>query len=52
MSKSSKNKKNKVPKLTEAEYTAYLSSLKEEKPPIAISENREPSFCNKNEKRL
>ena len=52
MSKSSKNKKNKVPKLTEAEYTAYLSSLKEEKPPITISENREPSSCNKNEKRL
>ena len=28
MSKSSKGKKNKVPKLTEAEYAAYISSLK------------------------
>ncbi len=28
MSKASKNKKTKVPKLTEAEYTAYISSLK------------------------
>ena len=28
MSKSSKSKKNKVPKLTEAEYAAYISSLK------------------------
>lgn len=28
MSKSSKGKKNKVPKLTEAEYAQYISSLK------------------------
>lgn len=28
MSKSSKGKKNKVPKLTEAEYASYISSLK------------------------
>lgn len=28
MSKSSKHKKSKVPKLTEAEYAAYISSLK------------------------
>lgn len=28
MSKSSKGKKNKVPKLTEAEYAKYISSLK------------------------
>ena len=28
MSKSSKNKKNKVPKITEEEYAAYLSALK------------------------
>lgn len=30
MGKSSKNKKNKVPKITEEEYVRYLSSLKEE----------------------
>ena len=29
MSKSSKNKKNKVPKITEEEYVKYLSLLKE-----------------------
>ena len=29
MSKPSKHKKNRVPKLTEAEYTAYLLSLRE-----------------------
>ena len=29
MGKSSKNKKNKVPKITEAEYAAYVSALKE-----------------------
>ncbi len=28
MSKSTKHKKSKVPKLTEAEYTAYITSLK------------------------
>ena len=28
MSKSAKNKKDKVPKITEAEYTAYVLSLK------------------------
>lgn len=28
MSKSSKGKKNKVPKLTEAEYAEYITSLK------------------------
>lgn len=28
MSKASKNKNGKVPKITEAEYAAYLSSLK------------------------
>ena len=28
MRKSMKNKKEKVPKITEAEYTAYLTSLK------------------------
>lgn len=28
MSRSSKNKKNKVPKITEEEYAAYLSTLK------------------------
>lgn len=28
MGKSSKNKKNKVPKITEEEYAAYLSTLK------------------------
>ena len=28
MSKSSKNKKNKVPKITEEEYAAYVSTLK------------------------
>ena len=28
MSKPSKNKKAKVPKITEAEYTAYISALK------------------------
>ena len=28
MSKSSKNKKNKVPKITEEEYANYLSALK------------------------
>ena len=30
MSKSSKNKKDKVPKITEEEYMAYLSALKEQ----------------------
>lgn len=30
MGKSSKNKKNKVPKITEEEYVRYLSSLKDE----------------------
>lgn len=30
MSKSSKHKKSKVPKLTEAEYAEYISSLKSE----------------------
>ncbi|MBQ8322754.1 MAG: hypothetical protein IJX91_02175 [Clostridia bacterium] len=29
MGKSSKNKKNKVPKITEEEYVNYLSSLKD-----------------------
>ena len=29
MSKPTKNKKDKVPKITEAEYAAYLSSLRE-----------------------
>ncbi len=35
MSKSLKDKKSKVPRITEAEYAAYISSLKsgEEKPP-------------------
>ena len=28
MSKTTKNKKNKVPKITEEEYAAYVSSLK------------------------
>ncbi len=37
MNKSLKDKKSKVPKLTEAEYAAYISSLKsgEEKPTIS-----------------
>ena len=30
MGKSSKNKKNKVPKITEEEYVKYLASLKDE----------------------
>lgn len=30
MGKSNKNKKEKVPKITEEEYAAYLSSLKED----------------------
>ena len=30
MGKSTKNKKNKVPKITEEEYVQYLSSLKDE----------------------
>ncbi len=30
MGKSTKNKKNKVPKITEEEYVRYLSSLKDE----------------------
>ncbi len=30
MGKSSKNKKNKVPRLTEAEYANYVNSLKSE----------------------
>ncbi len=29
MSKAAKNKKNKVPKISEAEYAAYVSSIKE-----------------------
>ncbi len=38
MSKSSKRKKSKVPKLTEAEYAAYVSSLKSsEEPPRLMS---------------
>ena len=35
MSKPSKNKKNKVPKITEAEYTAYLTTLKEKERTMA-----------------
>ncbi len=35
MSKSSKSKKAKVPKLTEAEYAAYISALKGEEISVA-----------------
>ncbi len=37
MSKSSNGKKTKIPKITEAEYAAYISSLKsgEEAPPTS-----------------
>ena len=38
MSKSAKNKKDKVPKITEAEYTAYVLSLKK------LSEEKNPSL--------
>lgn len=40
MSKASKNKNGKVPKITEAEYAAYLSSLK-------ATENDVPSRVDK-----
>ena len=36
MSKASKNKNGKVPKITEAEYAAYVSSLK------SVEENQPP----------
>ncbi len=35
MSRSSKNKKSKVPKITEEEYAAYLTALKSPTPPSA-----------------
>ncbi len=34
MRKSCKTKKEKVPKLTEAQYAAYINALKEEIPPM------------------
>ena len=34
-------KKNKVAKLTDEEYMAYVMSLKDEKPPQLIKENQE-----------
>ncbi len=38
MSKSSKCKKSKVPKLTEAEYAAYITSLKTEEEGVPTSQ--------------
>ena len=35
MSRSSKNKKSKVPKITEEDYAAYLTALKSPTPPSA-----------------
>ena len=53
MSKPSKNKKNKVPKITEEEYVAYLSSLREltegENPALSVSA-RERSVVQSQEK--
>ncbi len=48
MGKSSKNKKNKVPRLTEAEYANYVNSLKTagqvcdetQKPPAQTTEDK------------
>ncbi len=47
MSKSSKHKKSKVPKLTEAEYAEYISSLKTEEEkkfetPMSAMNERKP----------
>ena len=46
MSKGMKNKKNKVPKINEEEYAAYIALLKEEeKTPTELGETREiPNF--------
>ncbi len=55
MSKSSKHKKSKVPKLTEAEYAEYISSLKSEvetplPPPMsAMSEKKQTIKLQSNE---
>ncbi|MBQ8657983.1 MAG: hypothetical protein IJ506_02510 [Clostridia bacterium] len=40
MGKSVKEKKNKVPKITEAEYEEYISSLKGEPPQRSASSTR------------
>jgi len=37
MSKSSKSQKNKVPKITEAEYAAYVTALKESSEEVSPS---------------
>lgn len=38
MSKASKNKKERVPRMTEEQYAKYVSSLKEEEPIAAYRE--------------
>ena len=48
MGKSSKTKKNKVPKITEEEYANYLSSLKAaESPPPKVDKTVVPPVVDK-----
>ena len=42
MSKALKPKKEKVPKITEAEYARYISSLKNEDPSVATGAEMQP----------
>ena len=52
MGKSSKRKKNRVPKITEAEYAAYLSALKAGEAPRmdgAVETATAPSAPRRNE---
>ena len=50
MSKASKPKKNKVQKITEAEYAAYLSALKGETDFNALEKPKEECVCVGEEK--
>jgi AICAR transformylase/IMP cyclohydrolase PurH len=53
MSKSAKNHKNRVPKLTEAEYTAYLATLQanDEMQKKSVNADMGASFQEKNEQK-
>ena len=50
MGKSSKNKKNKVPKITEEEYAAYLSTLK--KPQEQVVQTQESKLVQVDYKKI
>ncbi len=52
MNKSSKGKKTKVPKLTEAEYAAYISSLKSGEEAPTISPTASLNLKSSNAERL